>query len=122
MRLEARVPGKKGDSGIIGDVVRGAEAGFTARVLDGHDPSKPDPLLLKVVKNGVTIHTETVTSDDHVFSFPASGHGHYRLQLERGVTIEVVSSPIWFEPLPPRPGKGCGDRNHAHERVDECKK
>jgi hypothetical protein len=122
VRLEAKVPGKKGESGSIGDVVHGGEAGFTGRVLNGHDPSKPDPLLLKVVKDGVTFHTETVTSDDHVFSFRAPGHGHYRLQLERGITIEVVSSPIWFEPLPSRPGKGCGDRNHAHERADECKK
>jgi hypothetical protein len=22
----------------------------------------------------------------------------------------------------PKPGKGCGDKNHRHEREDECKK
>ena len=121
VRLTANVPVKKGDSGIIGDIVRGNSADFTARVTNGVDVSKPDPLLLKVVKDGVTFHTETVTSNDHVLRFRATEHGRYRLQLERGPTIEVVSSPIWFESLPPRPGKGCGDRNHAHERAAECK-
>ena len=122
VRLSAVVPGKKGDSGIIGDVIRGSEADFTARVLNGIDLSKPDPLLLKVVKDGQTLSTETVTSNDHVLRFRATDHGRYRLQLERGATIEVVSSPIWLEPLPARPGKGCGDRNHAHQRAGECKK
>ena len=122
VRLTARVPGKKGDSGIIGDVVRGNEADFTARVLNGIDFTKPDPLLLKVVKDGATLRTETVTSNDHVLEFRVTEHGRYRLQLERGPTIEVVSSPIWLEPLPSRPGKGCGDRNHAHEDSAACKK
>ena len=122
MRLTAEVPVKKGDSGIIGDVVQGNAADFTAQVLNGIDFTKPDPLLLKVVKDGVTLHTETVTSKDHVLRFHATEHGRYRLQLERGPTIEVVSSPIWFESLPARPGKGCGDRNHAHDRAAECNK
>ena len=78
--------------------------------------------MLKVVKDGQPFRTETVTSNDHVLRFHATEHGRYRLQLQRGPTIEVVSSPIWFEPLPPRPGKGCGDRNHAHERAASCKK
>ena len=76
---------------------------------------------LKVEKDGVTFHTETVTSNDHTFDFHATEHGRYRLQLERGPTVEVVSSPIWFEPLPARPGKGCGDRNHAHDDSAACK-
>jgi hypothetical protein len=122
VRLTAAVPVKKGDTGIIGDVVRGSTADFTARVLNGIDFTKPDPLLLKVVKDGVTFHTETVTSNDHVLHFQATEHGRYRLQLERGPTVEVVSSPIWFESLPARPGKGCGDRNHAHENSAACKK
>jgi hypothetical protein len=122
VRLTANVPVKKGDSGIIGDVVQGNSADFTARVTGGLDPSNPDPLLLKVVKDGVTFHTETVTSNDHVLRFHASEHGRYRLQLERGPAIEVVSSPIWFESLPTRSGKGCGDRNHAHDRAAECNK
>ena len=46
----AQVPGKHGDSGIIGDVVHGGEADFTARVLNGIDATKPDPLVLKIVQ------------------------------------------------------------------------
>ncbi len=122
VRLDAQVPGKKGDSGMIGDVVRGNEVDFTARVTGGVDLAKPDPLLLKIVKDGQTFSSEPVTSNDHVLRFHVTEHGRYRLQLERGPAIEVVSSPIWFESLPARPGKGCGDRNHAHERAADCKK
>jgi hypothetical protein len=113
---------KKLTRGMIGDTVRGNDAGFTARVLNGLDASKPDPLVLTVSRDGVPVQTETVTSNNHVLSFNTTQNGRYRLQLQRGFVIEVVSSPIWFEPLPPRPGKGCGDANHAHERSDECKR
>ena len=121
-RLTAEVPRKsKVTRGMIGDTVRGNEAHFSARVLNGFDESKPVPLVLTVVKDGLPWRTETVTSDDHVLAFNATEHGRYRLQLTREPTIEAVSSPIWFEPLPPRPGKGCGDGNHAHARAGECK-
>ncbi len=98
VRFTAKVPGRHGDSGIIGDVVRGSAADFTAEVLNGLDATNPAPLVLKVVKDGATILTDTVTSADHVFRFHATEHGRYRLQLERAPAIEVVSSPIWFEP------------------------
>jgi hypothetical protein len=127
LRFNVLVPGKKNKPqkavrGMIGDTVRGAEADFTVRILGGHDPTKPDPLVLNVSRDGHTVQTETVTSDDHVLRFHTAQHGRYRLQLERGFVIEAVSSPIWFESLPPRPGKGCGDANHAHARAAECKK
>jgi hypothetical protein len=123
VRLTADVRRKKKVTRVmIGDTVRGNDAAFTARVLNGIDASKPDPLVLTVSRDGVPVQTETVTSNNHVLSFNATQHGRYRLQLQRGFVIEVVSSPIWFEPLPPRPGKGCGDANHAHARSGECKK
>ena len=98
VRFTAKVPGQNGDRGIIGDVVRGREVDFSAQVLNGIDFTKPDPLLLHIVKDGTIVHTDTVTSNDHVFAFHATEPGRYRLQLERGPTIEVVSTPIWFEP------------------------
>ena len=42
------------------------------------------------------------------------------LQVQQGPYLQVVSTPIWFEPLPSRAGKGCGDKNHRHERAGEC--
>jgi hypothetical protein len=126
LRLTVSVPDRKNRPGkvrrgMIGDTVRGGEADFTAHVLNGYDPSKPDPLVLTVSRDGQPVQTETVTSDDHVLSFHTAEHGRYRIQVERGPTIEALTSPIWFEPLPPRPGKGCGDANHAHARADECR-
>ncbi|MGI8462641.1 MAG: hypothetical protein ACR2OC_13580, partial [Solirubrobacterales bacterium] len=51
-----------------------------------------------VSRDGQPFQTETVTSDDHVLSFHTTQNGRYRLQIQRGPTIEAVSSPIWFEP------------------------
>jgi hypothetical protein len=107
---------------IFGDTVRGSQASFVARVIGGISRTLPSygPVELLIVKDGVTIQTATVTSDEFTLSFTVSEHGRYRLQVQQGSAIEVVSSPIYFEPLPLRPGKGCGDRNHAHERAAEC--
>jgi hypothetical protein len=108
LRFTVSVPRKKKSKpkkalrGMMGDTVRGVEAEFTARVLGGHDPSKADPLLLTVSRDGEAVRTETVTSDDHALSFHTAQHGRYRLQLDRGGVIEAVSSPIWFEPMPPK--------------------
>jgi len=123
VRLSAEVRRrKKVTRAMIGDAIRGGEAAFTARVLNGFDETHPSPLVLTLVKDGVPWRTETVTSDDHVLRFSTAEHGRYRIQLQRGPVVEVVSSPIWFDPLPARPGNGCGDPNHAHERAGECKK
>jgi hypothetical protein len=34
--------------------------------------------------------------------------------------VDVAVSPALRQP--PRPGKGCGDKNHVHERERECQK
>jgi hypothetical protein len=75
---------------------------------------------LVIVKDGQPIRTETVTSDDFTLPFTVTEHGRYRLQVQQGPYLQVVSTPIWFEPLPARPGKGCGDMNHQHERSADC--
>ena len=53
---------------------------------------------LLIVKDGVTIATVPVTSDDFVYRFAGSGSGRWRLQVMRGSLIDTVSSPIWIEP------------------------
>ena len=124
VRLTADVPRKKkATRGMIGDTVRGNEAGLHRAGVERLDASKPDPLVLTVVKDGVPFRTETVTSNDHVLSFHTTRARPLPAAAQRGPMIEVVSSPIWFEPLPPRPGKGCGDANHAHDECErrECK-
>ena len=46
---------------------------------------------------------------------PSAPHGHPSPPSEGGHPSPLpVASAI-------RPGKGCGDKNHVHERVDECK-
>ena len=90
-------------------------------MLNGLDASKPDPLVLTVSRDGVPVQTETVTSNDHVLSFHTTQHGRYRLQLQRGFVIEVVSSPIWFEPLPPRPARAAETPTTPTRAAGECK-
>jgi hypothetical protein len=49
----------------------------------------------------VPIRAVLVTGDDFTTSFNSTGPGRYRLQLQRGTTIEGVTSPIYVET--PRP-------------------
>jgi hypothetical protein len=79
---------------IVGDVVRASGARFRARVIHGNGRQ------LLVVKDGVTVATVPVTSDDFVYRFRGDGSGRWRLQLVRGTLIDAVSSPIWIEPGP----------------------
>ena len=119
--MRASVPGKKATRGMIGDTMRGNEADFTARVLNGIDETKPDPLVLKIVKDGYPWHTETVTSNDHVLRFQrpstaATGSSSSAARDRGRLEPDLVRAAA------ARPGKGCGDPNHAHERAAECKK
>ena len=77
---------------IIGDTLHATGASFKARVLGGNGGQ------LLIVKDGSTIATVPVTSDDFVYRFEGSGSGRWRLQVMRGSLIQTVSSPIWIEP------------------------
>ena len=122
VRLTAQVPGKKGDSGIIGDVVRGQRGGLHRAGAERHRRHEARPAAAEGREGRGHLPHRDGHEQRPRLRFHATEHGRYRLQLERGPTIEVVSSPIWFESLPTRPGKGCGDRNHAHEHSAACKK
>jgi hypothetical protein len=76
----------------VGDTIKARGASFKARVLGGNGRQ------LLIVKDGVTIATVPVTSDDFVYRFEGKGPGRWRLQLMRGSLIDTVSSPIWIEP------------------------
>lgn len=92
LRFEARPAGFTGAPAIMGDTVRAASATFTARVTGG------DGRSLTVSRNGQPISTLPVSGNDFSTSFDATQPGRYRLQLERGSTIDTVSSPIYLEP------------------------
>jgi hypothetical protein len=77
---------------IIGDVIHAPGASFRARVIGGNGHQ------LLIVKDGVTVATVPVTSNDFVYRFEGKGRGHWRLQVTRGSLIDDVSSPIWIEP------------------------
>ena len=77
---------------------------FTARVIGGISRTVPSngPVELLIVKDGVTLRTETVTSDDFTLPFTASDHGRYRLQVQQGSAIEVGLQPdLLRAPRPP---------------------
>lgn len=91
IRFEARPPGFTGPPAIMGDTVRAASADFSVRVTGG------DGRSLTVVRNGEVISTVPVTGNEFSTSFQAAEPGRYRLQLQRGSTIDTVSSPIYLE-------------------------
>jgi hypothetical protein len=95
LRFEA-VPRPGSGRAIMGDTVRAPAADFAARVIGG------DGTRLRVIKNGSEIRAFGVGGDDVTERFGSSGPGWYRLQVERGATIETVSTPIWLEPGPGR--------------------
>ncbi len=95
IRFEGRPPGpESGPAAIMGDTVQASSAQFTVRVMRGSGRT------LTLYRDDSAISTVPVTSDDFSTSFPSSGLGRYRLQLDRGSTIETVSSPIYLEPGP----------------------
>ena len=125
IRFSATTWGKRPATGIMGDTLRGSGATFQARVLRGvsaPDPFGLGPPDLVVLKDGIEHSRAQVTSDDFSITFPSAGIGRYELRLERLGLVDVLSSSIYLESLPRRPGKGCGDRNHLHDRSAECGK
>ena len=90
LRFTAR-PYRSRQRAIMGDVVHASGARFRARVIGGSGRQ------LLVVKDGLTVATVPVTSDDFVYRFKGDGSGRWRLQLMRGTLIDDVSSPIWIE-------------------------
>ena len=102
LRFEARRPGSGEEPAIMGDTVRHSPVEFTARVtgagFPGTDPAKPEPYALLVLRDGLPFLVAPVTEDDFELSFQGLLPGRYRLQLQRGTTIEAVSSPIYLEP------------------------
>lgn len=99
LRFEARSRVSGDVLGIMGDTVAGP-VDLRARVIGGApglSGSRPGSYQLLVVRNGVTIAVLPVASGDQAFDLPGLIPGRYRLQLQRGTTIEAVSTPIWVE-------------------------
>ena len=109
LRFEARAPGSTGRPAIMGDTVRAAGAEFTARVMGGGPAFQ-----LIAMRNGRPLTAVPVTSGDFTFRFDSEGTGRYRLQLQRGNTIEGVSSPIYLEAA--RRDQGGGDDRGTADR------
>jgi hypothetical protein len=101
LRLEARVPGTSRPTAIMGDTVDAGRVELTARVLGAAPGSGPDPYELIVYRDRTPIATVPVTGDDFTYSFTAIEHARYRLQIQRGNTIEAVATPIWIGPRTP---------------------
>jgi hypothetical protein len=104
LRLVAGAAGSPGKRAIIGDVIRGAEVRFTARVLnlDRAREARPGSYLLYVLRDGEPFRGPIpLGGDSESFEFRSSSPGRYRLQVERtaqgAASIEAVSSPIWHQ-------------------------
>jgi hypothetical protein len=94
IRLSARpwIERYKRQRAIMGDVIHAPAATFHARVLHGNGTQ------LLVVKDGKTVESVPVTSDDFRHRFYGPSEGRYRLQVMRGTLVQDVSSPIWLYP------------------------
>ncbi len=99
LRFSAHRAGSGDWLGIMGDTVRAGQVELRARVIGGAPDPPAEGYTLELRKDGspLPIFTLPVDDDDFSYSFPAIGEGRYRLQLQRGSTIEAVSSPIYVE-------------------------
>jgi hypothetical protein len=91
-----------GGLAVVALALPASRVDFTARVtgagFPGDDPQKPEPYALVVLRDGLPFLVVPVLSDEFEVPFPGVLPGRYRLQLQRGTTIEAVSSPIYLEP------------------------
>jgi len=102
----------------MGDTVRSDDrVGFKASVLGAGSVTDPGGAFqLLVIKDGVPFAAFPVTGDRFETTFQSDGPGRYRLQLQRGSTIEGVSSPIYVEPAQSArapAGAGAGDPSRS---------
>ena len=81
--------GSDGFAAMMGDGLPGDRADFVARVIGAGEGSQ-----LVVVRSGTPVQTVPVAGDDFVHRFSATEPGHYRVQVQRGSTIESLSNPI----------------------------
>ena len=93
VRMEARPPGFTGAPATFGDTVRAGSAGVhreghgRLRAHAARDQGRPD-----------AADAVPVSGDPFRYAFTASDPGRYRLQVQRGQTIETVSTPIYLAP------------------------
>ena len=87
LRFDARAP--DGHTAMMGDALPSESAAFEARVSGAGEGSS-----LIVLRDGQPIQTVPVAGDDFTHRFTASQRGHYRLQVQRGSTIDALSNPI----------------------------
>jgi hypothetical protein len=90
---------------IMGDALPGDRGSFEARVTGAREGSQ-----LLVLRDGRVISTVPVAGGDFTHRFDATERGDYRLQVQRGSTIDSLSNPISLgSPLRPAPaGAGAG--------------
>ena len=91
LRFEARPDGWGGAPAIFGDTVTGGVVRFTARVTGDRGTQ------LDVLRNGALLRTFDIAGPDTTIHFDGSGPGRYRLQLHKGLTIQVIATPIWVD-------------------------
>jgi len=97
LRFEARAAGSSAPPAIMGDIVRGRRVELVARVLGGAPGGSPGgPYTLTVLKDGRTpTRRVPVTRERFRLAVRVGAPGRYRLQLDRGSSIEAVSTPIY---------------------------
>jgi hypothetical protein len=85
----------------------------------GHDQS-----TITVFRDGIAVAncTAPLTPDPCVAERTLLGDGDVRLVVTSSHASRWNFGVQPTPPVQPKPGKGCGDKNHAHAREGDCKK
>lgn len=82
--------------GIMGDTVAGNPT-LRAKVLGARkwEDLNAEPLQMVVFRDRLPALVVPIVQDDQTVELPTLGTARYRIQIQRGTSIEAVSSPIW---------------------------
>jgi hypothetical protein len=107
-------------------------AGVCAQLINAPSPAGPVTGVYKDVRAFDLTYEATITTAGGGFTDEGSSQAQGRqgrIDSAGGVVSDVNDFGETFqstltEPVPvgAKPGKGCGDKNHTHEREEECKK
>ncbi len=108
--MTASSPGKA--DAIPGDSITAPSAQIAVNVKNaGAAAARPGSYLLEILKDGISVDSAAISSDDFNHTYTATESGRYSFQVSRtpgaSKLIEAYSSPVWFtqldDPVPPTP-------------------
>ena len=116
-----------GHADLFSDNVSQYDVGAGGELTPGSPPTVSagaEPLGLAVSPDGRSVYVAN-QAGDNVSQYDVGASGQLVPKTPAAVAAGSIPVGVAVSPAPARarrPGKGCGDRNHVHDRRADCKK